>query len=929
MPSDTKYVTRSRSTKKLGSGSYIESNQLPIGVLPSKKQVVECMMYIMRQDRAGKSHMTVDDGAYLVACSLIDQWLYCNIYTVTLRVIKKRVLNLYKDFQNEMNKAKKPFYKKPDKQGYFDSYNQKMLGLFDIFCEDALRRKNLEKMYSIKMQDMEYSFLEDMRSDRIQYCEDAVDRRWKKTMERRTKQEKALDKMKDSEKSRKDEEFATSSQLMEIDAAEDHCMDTDRSQLFTVEPGPREKGKKRPFQQSTASCSDSIPSQFRHIRTSQNVVKTSFYKTVDILMSQYHCSKVQAVAGVIVTGKVMFDRNNWKFHHEDPNCIDLDTAPDKRSILRAEQAFYSLSLGCLVEEIMDADQNTVITYHNDGSRVQGTGGYCVQGVTVNGKYRRLPALPISSECRENLALLKQTILTILSSVSGVPPQDLFKKINYQMTDATSHTLQVDDLVAADLGVDHIPQHLLCHTHPALMFNRKIVDTFKDIENQIGSDKIYSSFLVNATTHHASVFEQYSDCITRLISPDFDHKSWNYSDEFKLFIAPRKNLAVALKMERFNRFVYLCAVVLYIQDDVTAFLDKYDHITNTLACIVRSFESAEYLSVFCAVGALVGIHLTQPYLSITYYDPLKYQQLIPAMQTLYSDLQNTTGESLFDITKPAFKFISNERFKESCKWPKEIMSAVSSFVLENRQRVKDVLDLVLPRLADGFFLQRGNVFGFGDFDRNSNQLLTVEECGTLNQAPINNIDSERDVGSVNYELKLRGAKQLATCSRSHVKAKLGDLLELKPVDAFKNHYKNADKVSAIVKLWKGTQEELKKHNLSAKEAEHLSTEKRKMSDLDKLREFGGPFSKQTDVDVFLARDDITESMKQTVLYLQVRYARDTCLSLPKSSQIFRLKKDYRNLPYAVYAQNLKVYLSKVECKAGVTWEDFDQAIQCLQ
>ena len=65
------------------------------------------------------------------------------------------------------------------------------------------------------------------------------------------------------------------------------------------------------------------------------------------------------------------------------------------------------------------------------------------------------------------------------------------------------------------------------------------------------------------------------------------------------------------MERFNRFVYLCTVIVYIEEDVQMGLNSYDHFYNTLACIVQSLGSIEYLNVFCAVGALIGIHLIEP------------------------------------------------------------------------------------------------------------------------------------------------------------------------------------------------------------------------------------------------------------------------------------------------------------------------------
>ena len=53
-----------------------------------------------------------------------------------------------------------------------------------------------------------------------------------------------------------------------------------------------------------------------------------------------------------------------------------------------------------------------------------------------------------------------------------------------------------------------------------------------------------------------------------------------------------------------------------------------------------------------------------------------------------------------------------------------------------------------------------MFGFGDYDPESSTLVTQYDLKLLNQAPINNIDAERSVGSINYELDRRGAKQLA-------------------------------------------------------------------------------------------------------------------------------------------------------------------------
>ena len=41
---------------------------------------------------------------------------------------------------------------------------------------------------------------------------------------------------------------------------------------------------------------------------------------------------------------------------------------------------------------------------------------------------------------------------------------------------------------------------------------------------------------------------------------------------------------------------------------------------------------------------------------------------------------------------------------------------------------------------------------------------------LKGAPVSNLDAEKSVGSINHELKIRGANELKAASSSHVKSK---------------------------------------------------------------------------------------------------------------------------------------------------------------
>ena len=931
-----KRKTRSKTQKTVNGTVYSESSGFSPGVLPTYQDIIQGMIYLLRPDRAGKYGRTMDEAARLLAYAVIEHWEYCDIYTINIHHVHKKVKKTYETFKVNANTR---VIKQTEKwKENMVKYNLDMEKLFDIFCKDEIARLKREEDTEVPMGPDEWSFLEDMRTERKMYSEDFIDNVWKAQMELKVAKQQKVQRQKRAKTAEENRVRKVAWKDVVLDGdKENNNQDPTEDDEYIPEPEeildqsePNEnKKKKRKKVTDTVTCSnDPLPPEYQHLRHNVNTVKPQFYQTVDKIKAELHCSAKQASGAVIITGNGLFDRS-WKSHDQDSTVIDLDTAPHVKQIRETGQALTALCLSEIVEEMMK-DGGGVITYHDDGSRTQGVGGYSVQGITIKNKFRPLPTLPVASECRSNLAALKVAVLSIMAACNiNYTAVDIYNAVSFKVTDATSHNFEVDEIVAAELGTEHIPIHLLCHTHPALMFNRKIVDVCSKIEKEIGPDKIYSAFLVNATTSHDSVLEQYIDCTVRLVSSDFNHKSWNKSREFDIFLGEEKNKAKALKKERFNRFVYMSAVVLHHQDEVQEFLAKFDTITNTLACIVRAFEECEFLTVLLTATAILGIHLVEPYLSVTYFDTPNYENLIITMCQLYEDLRTTNIADLLDITRPAFKFVSADRFKKCLKWDKQVLKSVAAAIAEHRDKVINVLSLILPELAEGFFVQRGDVFGFGAFDLNSEKLVTKYDMATSNQAPINNLDSERAVGSINYELSFRGATQLKAASDSLVKNRSFDLIELKPVGEYKNFKAAAKSINLLVKGWKEKQLEMEKQGMDKKEIESLASEKRKVKDLDKLKKWSGPFTRPDEVDVFVARTDIPDKDKQDRLYTEVRYARDTTLSLPKKSELFRLKEKYKPLPVGKFATNLKVYLGKVCTNASVSWEDFDRAVAALK
>ena len=235
----------------------------------------------------------------------------------------------------------------------------------------------------------------------------------------------------------------------------------------------------------------------------------------------------------------------------------------------------------------------------------------------------------------------------------------------------------------------------------------------------------------------------------------------------------------------------------------------------------------------------------------------------------------------------------------------------------------IVGSVLKKLAEGWKRQKGEIFGFGDSQETSRSLSTMNE-EKLTLAPINNLDAERQVGSINLELKGRGAKHLQTASSLHVIAKSTHLTEGKVIDKSLREMERKRVVPSIVEAWEAKQEELSKDGLSEKETQSRATDKRRNADLVKLKAFNGPFSSAAEVRAFTA-SDLPEGKKVERLYIEVRYARDTCVSFPKNSDIFRLLKDYKKLDSKSYGDNLVIYFDKITFRNNVEMSDFENAL----
>ena len=243
----------------------------------------------------------------------------------------------------------------------------------------------------------------------------------------------------------------------------------------------------------------------------------------------------------------------------------------------------------------------------------------------------------------------------------------------------------------------------------------------------------------------------------------------------------------------------------------------------------------------------------------------------------------------------------------------------------------MLSILLPKLTEGWIRQRGEIFGFGGTPASASTLSLLDQ-DKLKGAPVSNLDAERSVGSINHELKIRGAKELKAASSSHVKSKGLSLIissGAKMESKFIKMTGKGGEVPAILEQWESKQKELRKLGMEQKEIANLSTDKQRNADLEKLAELGGPFTSAEKVENFMAREDLDDKEKGKRLYLEVRHAKNSSVSFPKVSELFRLKKNHKNLPNEIYVQNLKTYLKKISCHIDMDMDDFRKALEKIK
>jgi len=825
----------------------------------------------------------------------------------------------------ELYRKLKKFTKKTT-GGYWKAFydlSSKLNKLFDIRT-DAEHTKVHESFWGIKMCQDDYDYYEDQKADRKMYSTKSVDPKWKKHLLRKINR---MDR-------KRSEAYADTSFQGDVSFDDDGSHPpADQDEEFVPEntetDSPKAKKKRYEFIDTFPEEDDQMPDQFKYPRHGPRSVKSELYMAIHILKAKYHMSAEQIEGSIVTVANLLFGRN-WNVYSPNQD-IDKNSLPSMSNARRTEKLAEAQVLSEIAEEMMSTESPCVV-YSNDGSSQSRTGSYVVQSFTINGKQRTLPTLPICSESKENLTDLIIATCKMLSAATGnkYSPSEIFSKVDFVMTDSTAHNHGVAELVTEKLQLANTPSVLFCNAHPLLMMQTKIKEVCQQIHDGIGKKRIKECFMVDIDFHNESFVLKAIKCLTNFINRECSSKPWNRSEHFSDFIKPKKNMSISLKDHRFNRLNDCALTLLYHLDDIAAYLEKYQSVINGISILDRTFVDMDILKPIFNAIALIGIHVSRPFHNMIMDLETNYSTLRVAYPKLYEELLEIDTVDVLQPDIQVFKFVSHDLFKNSLP-DENLLKSLQASIQCYPDETKSVLKLMLKMIADGLHHQKGSIFSFGpskDSSTAHNVLkfsdVSESQMNTLDQyVSVHNIGEERNVGLVNYELHIRGKEHLKSVSQKLVINKSSDLLSTEPLKKFR---KGAKMIESLKVDWTSRMQKLQAEGFEQQDIINVKKDTSKLKDLEYLKSQNpvGPFTSCQEVENFM-ETTLESKSKNDRLYREVRYARNTCLSMANPSKFFKLRKDNQNLLSEEYAACLISYFDNSRSLGKLTLSDLKNVI----
>ena len=240
---------------------FCPSEQFPNGVLPTRKAIIESILYL--KDNASGDGQNQASICWLVSKDVALHWIFCNVYPKSPQSVRFIVETLWEEFQylrNYVHSKKKETYWKKYKE-FLSTINS----VPDFIEPNSSRVRLQEKLWNCDMNKRDKDFHQkQLQSPPSGYCFTFVDKKWKKTQER-----------KESRLKRTRLEFYEF--YRETPQEPDNIEDDGHCDFHSnTEKGIKTPDRKK-YEYSETPCgsaSDRIPYKYRHIRDGLRSVRS-------------------------------------------------------------------------------------------------------------------------------------------------------------------------------------------------------------------------------------------------------------------------------------------------------------------------------------------------------------------------------------------------------------------------------------------------------------------------------------------------------------------------------------------------------------------------------------------------------------------------------------------------------------------------------
>ena len=404
----------------------------------------------------------------------------------------------------------------------------------------------------------------------------------------------------------------------------------------------------------------------------------------------------------------------FKIRRKDPN----NTLPVPASVRRNHNLMAVYCEGQIADELIQETGHLM----PDGTSRQGVGEIAAAVTKVGDKIRALKMVPITKGTRENWASAIIYMLDILATASSSNIGKVWRSLSSILSDLCKVNKNLSVEIQKMIGSTWQPGQLFYNLHFTLAVPDGIKTVMAEYQSYIGAAKLFPKTVVFEMNQEGTlIFIQILDCWMQLTSVRRQARTWNKYKSFTDFAEKRgiKNVGHMLHANRFGEFEERCAGALYLADTWLEWLDTFVDVRNQLACYLREVKQLTDQCKFLWCGAaLVGLHVTLPFMSMLLEQRVTPRQLLAILPDLYLELKSCP-ESFCKVDVcaiPALKpfFADPLKQKKTPTYGVGVSQILHSYLGEIDHEMMDLyLRKVCKTVAEILKRQRGNQYGFGD------------------------------------------------------------------------------------------------------------------------------------------------------------------------------------------------------------------------